>query len=235
MAPALLLFLVVPWVWASLSSPLLAAADGRGGKHCPPVLCGNVTISFPFAIVPEEATATSCGATGFQVTCPNNTPFLGYNRLYSHQFQILDIFYNDASMLVADVHKLQDFNDSASEHCHAPTNNSSYKLGLPFSISANNENLIMYNCMNPLPEEVWRREGLVEMSCGNRTFVRVADRRSGDDSGGYGNYFMEGCNATVVPVLARSGEANASNYKELVRDGFLLTWQPPGTLHWCYQ
>ena len=54
-----------------------------------------------------------------------------------------------------------------------------------------------------------------------------------DDPGGYGSYFLEGCNATVVPVLARSGEANASNYKELISDGFLLTWRMPkrrGTL-----
>jgi len=53
-----------------------------------------------------------------------------------------------------------------------------------------------------------------------------------DDPGGYGSYFLEGCNATVVPVLARSGEANASNYKELISDGFLLTWPVPkrGTL-----
>jgi len=200
-----------------------------------PVPCGEVNIIFPFAIVPDEATETSCGQIGFQVICLNNTPYLGYNRRHlGHRLEILHIFYGNASLLVADAEKLEDFN-STSERCHAPSNNSSSKLGLPFSISAMNRDLIMYNCAEPLPEEERRGEGLVEKSCGNRTFARVADDRSDGDPGpgGYGSYFLEGCNATIVPVLARSGEANASNYKELIRDGFLLTWRRPkrrGTL-----
>jgi len=224
MAPSFFLLLLVS------SAPLVlaaAAADGRGGQPCPTALvpCGEVNITFPFAIVPDEATETSCGKIGFQIICLNNTPFLGYNPRYLHQFQILDIFYDNASLFVADAQKLEDFSNSTSERCHAPSNNSSSKLGIQFSISPVNRDLILYNCTRPLPEEVWRREGLVEMSCGNRTFARVADDRSDGDPGGYGSYFLEGCNATVVPVLARSGEANASNYKELIRDGFLLTWR----------
>jgi len=228
MAPSFFLLFLI-------SSGLLvlaaAAADGQGGEPCPtvPVPCGEVNITFPFAIVPDEATEASCGAIGFQVICQDNTtPYLGYNRnrRYGHRLQILHIFYDNASLLVADAKKLEDFN-STSERCHAPSNNSSSKLGLQFSISAMNRDLIMYNCAEPLPEEERRGEGLVEMSCGNRTFARVAADRSDDDRGGYGGYFLEGCNATVVPVLARSGEANASNYKELIRDGFLLTWRRP--------
>ncbi|XP_012701766.1 LEAF RUST 10 DISEASE-RESISTANCE LOCUS RECEPTOR-LIKE PROTEIN KINASE-like 1.2 isoform X4 [Setaria italica] len=219
MAPSSLLLFLVSAV------PVMLAA---GEEHCPtvPVACGKVNITFPFAIVPDETTETSCGLIGFQVRCLNNNPYLGYNnRLYGHQFQILDIFYNNASLLLADVHKLQDFNNSASEKCHAPTNNSSNKLGLPFSISPINQNLIFYNCMKPLSEEERWSRGLVETTCGNRTFVRVAGRSDG--SGSYGSYFLEGCSYTVVPVLARYGHANASNYKELISDGFLLTWEAP--------
>ncbi|XP_022682588.1 LEAF RUST 10 DISEASE-RESISTANCE LOCUS RECEPTOR-LIKE PROTEIN KINASE-like 2.3 isoform X2 [Setaria italica] len=218
MAPSLLLFLVS-------SVPLILAA---GEEHCPtvPVACGKVNITFPFAIVPDEATETSCGLIGFQVRCSNNTPYLGYhNGLYGHQFQILDIFYNNASLLLADVHKLQDFNNSASEKCHAPTNNSSNNLGIPFSISPINQNLIFYNCTKPLSEEERWSRGLVETTCGNMTFVRVAGRSDG--LGSYDSYFLEGCNSTVVPVLARYGHANASNYKELISDGFVLTWEAP--------
>jgi len=235
MAPSFFLLLLVS------SAPLVlaaAAADGQGGEPCPtvPVPCGEVNITFPFAIVPDEATE-SCGEIGFQVICQDNTtPYLGYNRnrRYGQRLQILHIFYDNASLLVADAEKLEDF-DSTSERCHAPSNNSSSKLGLPFSISAMNRDLIMYNCAEPLPEVERRGKGLVEMSCGNRTFARVADDRSDGDPGpgGYGSYFLEGCNATIVPVLTRSGEANASNYKELITDGFLLTWRRPkrrGTL-----
>ncbi|KAG2595822.1 hypothetical protein PVAP13_5KG100800 [Panicum virgatum] len=228
MAPSFFLLLLVS------SAPLVlaaAAADGQGGEPCPTVSvpCGEVNITFPFAIVPDEATEASCGAIGFQVICQNNTtPFLGYSRRYSaHRLQILHIFYDNASLLVADAEKLQDFSNPTSERCHATSENSSSKLGLPFSIGAMNRDLILYDCTNPLPEEERRREGLAEMSCGNRTFARVATDRSDDDRGGYGGYFLEGCNATVVPVLARSGEANASNYKELISDGFLLTWPVP--------
>jgi hypothetical protein len=221
-----LLFLV-----SSVPLILAAAADGEGGdNNCSPMLCGNFSISFPFAIVPAGGSAieTSCGAIGFQVRCENNTPYLGYkNSLYANQFQIHDIFYDNASLVIADVQKLHHFNGSASESCRAPSNNSSNKLGLPFSISPKNRNLIFYNCEKPLPEKVWRSGGLVETTCGNRTFVRVAAERSDDGSPGrYGSYFLEGCNATVVPAFVRSGAAaNASNYKELISDGFLLTWQ----------
>jgi hypothetical protein len=224
MAPAALLVFLLSSLFAVFS-----AADGEGGdNNCSPMLCGNVSISFPFAIVPGEAIETSCGAIGFQVRCENNTPYLGYkNDLYGHQFQILDISYDNASLIIADVHKLHHFNGPASESCRTPSNNSSNKLGLPFSISPKNKNLIFYNCEKPLPEKVWRRDGLVETTCGNRTFIRVVAEPSADDSSGsYGSYFLEGCNATVVPAFVRSGAAaNASNYKELISDGFLLTWQ----------
>uniref|UniRef100_A0A8R7TQK7 Protein kinase domain-containing protein n=1 Tax=Triticum urartu TaxID=4572 RepID=A0A8R7TQK7_TRIUA len=39
---------------------------------------------------------------------------------------------------------------------------------------------------------------------------------------------MEGCDATVVPVLGwSSGKTNASDYEQLIKDGFLLTWEDP--------
>jgi hypothetical protein len=134
-------------------------------------------------------------------------------------------------LVIVDVQKLHHFNGSASESCRAPSNNSSNKLGLPFSISPMNQNMIFYNCEEPLPPEKVSRgsDRIVETTCGNRTFVRVAAERSDDDSSGsYGSYFLEGCNATVVPAFVRSGATtNASNYKELISDGFLLTWQVP--------
>ncbi|XP_044407124.1 LEAF RUST 10 DISEASE-RESISTANCEUS RECEPTOR-LIKE PROTEIN KINASE-like 2.4 isoform X1 [Triticum aestivum] len=55
---------------------------------------------------------------------------------------------------------------------------------------------------------------------------------SAGGSGGYyserdGAYALEGCNAIFLPVLAASGEANASDYEGLISDGFLLTWRQP--------
>jgi hypothetical protein len=51
-----------------------------------------------------------------------------------------------------------------------------------------------------------------------------------DETSDYEGYAIEGCDAAVMPVVGSSGEANASNYERLIKDGFLLTWkQPPAT------
>ncbi|CAO2209070.1 unnamed protein product [Urochloa humidicola] len=222
---SLLLFYYVSSVWVTLSFPLMlsTAADGQGGERCPqsPVLRGNLSISSPFGIIPDQAMETSCGGTGFQVRCANDTPYLGYTP--KHWFQIRDIFYDNASLLLADVHKLGGFNSSGSSNgCHIPTNNTPAHLGLPFSISRVNHNLIFYNCTKAPAAG----EGLVETSCGNNTFVRFGGRY-GDEFSSYGSYFLEGCDAAAVPVLGGSGRTNASRYQELISDGFLVTWQLP--------
>ncbi|CAO2193527.1 unnamed protein product [Urochloa humidicola] len=217
MAPSCLLLFLVSLVPLVL---LAMAADGKGGKDCPPTVCGNLTISPPFWSVPDEATETNyCGVPGFQVICYVNTPYL-------QRLQILSIFYNKSSLLVADSDKLHKdfFNTSGNDGCHAPMINSSTKLGNPFSISPVNQNLIFYNCTKTLGEEVRQKSSLVETVCRNNTFVR-AEGRYNDVSGRYGEYFLEGCDATIMPVLVRSGKANASNYRKLLSDGFLLTWR----------
>lgn len=229
------------WIVLSLTLTLASAspADGQGGggAHCPPVLCGGVKIAFPFGVVQEQATATNCGGIGFQVRCVNGTPYLGYSR-YDHWLQILSVSYTNASLLVADTHKLETLGDSdvgggggGSAVCRIPGNNSSTKVALPFSISPLNQDLILYNCTKaPAPDE----EGLVEMTrCGNRTFARIGGRYGEpDDDGGYS---LDGCGATVVPVLVKDdGKANASDYEQLISGGFLLTWQwQTSKLHLC--
>ncbi|XP_066317258.1 uncharacterized protein [Miscanthus floridulus] len=200
------------WAWWSAT----AAAD-RQGELCPTTLCGGVNISFPFGIV--AATETKCLVIGFQVLCSNNIPYFGSSP-YSPR--ILDIFYDSLSLLIADVHKLDDFHSSASMPCHSPTNNSSSKVGPPFSICPGNQNMIFYDCEEPPTQAERQRRGLVDTACGNRTLVGVAKRPDVP-----GSYFMEGCNATVVPMLARSGEVNPTNYEEFISEGFLLTWQLP--------
>ncbi|BAF03876.2 Os01g0137100 [Oryza sativa Japonica Group] len=223
MSPAslLLLFSSLTLVAAAIS------ADEQGGGSCSPRTCGNVTISHPFGFVPEQETDTKCGRLGFEVHCSNNTPYLGYYRR-KYRFQVLDIFYGNSSLLVADVHKLDDFRNSSSKGCHVMTANTSSKVGQPFSVSSANLNLIFYNCTAETAAAAVRRDGgLVETKCsGGGTLVRVGGHYS--DSGSYEEYSVEGCGATLVPVLGTSsGEANASSYEELISDGFLLTWQPP--------
>uniref|UniRef100_A0A0E0MR31 non-specific serine/threonine protein kinase n=1 Tax=Oryza rufipogon TaxID=4529 RepID=A0A0E0MR31_ORYRU len=213
-----LLFACLAWASQAAST----AADTRPQEGCAAsTVCGKVTISSPFAVVPEQATESKCGWLGFQVICSNDTPYLGYYKL-GYRIQILDIFYGNNSLLVSDGHKLGDFDVfsgvSKEYSCHVPRTNTSSKVGLPFSISTTNLNLFLYSCNKTLVP----RDGdddLVETMCGNKTFARVGGNYG--DSSDYAAFYMEGCNATVVPVMG----TDAGSYEQLIRDGFLLTWQ----------
>jgi hypothetical protein len=213
MASALLVFLALS-VWVAFS----AAADGQGGEHCrPSALCGSMNISFPFEIVPEEDAVTNCsGGIEFQVRCRDNIPYLGYYQT-EYYMQILSIFYDNSSMVIAET---PDHNGTRYQEldCHILTSNTTSELGLPFSISPANQNLIFYNCTKP--QSLGR--GLVEAKCRGNMYVRVGPERSDDK---FRSYFVEGCNSFVKPVLGRSVKMESGNYENLVRGGFLATWQ----------
>ncbi|XP_044974595.1 LEAF RUST 10 DISEASE-RESISTANCE LOCUS RECEPTOR-LIKE PROTEIN KINASE-like 2.2 isoform X1 [Hordeum vulgare subsp. vulgare] len=201
---------------AATASPILSAEADVGG--CTPRKCGNLTVFTPFGLV-----SSVCAQLGFQVHCTDDVPYLGY---YERDvgLQILDIFYDNGSLLVSDVHKLGDFDLSGGgSRCHVPTANTATRVGHPFSISPLNQNLVFYNCTKAPTKGA---AGLVETACRNNTFVRAGGRynESGGIGGGYG---LEGCTATAVPVLGATGKVNASHYQQLISDGFVLTWQPP--------
>ncbi|KQK02584.2 hypothetical protein BRADI_2g02500v3 [Brachypodium distachyon] len=198
---SLLLFLCVSFYGTAAIAPGVQAEEG-----CTTQRCGNLTVSAPLGLIVEGSEENKCGLQmGFQVRCTDDVPYLGYYER-EYRLRILGIFYGNFSLLVSD-----------------PINTAS-KLGQPFSIiSPLNQNLIFYNCTKaPPPEE--DRAGLVDTVCRNNTFVRAGERYYND---GVGGYELEGCNSTAVPVLGKSGRVNASDYLELIRNGFLLTWQPP--------
>ncbi|CAO2180815.1 unnamed protein product [Urochloa humidicola] len=227
MAPS---FVSPVWAVRLLILMLVAAAAATmQGGDCPASICGNVTIVEPFGIVSEHATASNCGQIGFLVTCQDDTPYLSYysrgNETYG--LQILAIFYGNSSLLVADMRKLTDLANLSHKDCQQykfPSSNTSSKIAQPLSISPINQQLILYNCVKapPLPPQPAAAEGLVERTCGNSTFIA----RVGGSYGELDSYVLEGCQSVVVPTLSKSsGKANASNYAQLISDGFLLTWQ----------
>ena len=57
--------------------------------------------------------------------------------------------------------------------------------------------------------------------------VRVAVGGHYNDSSNYTQYSVEGCSTTLVPVLGPFGKVSASDYEQLISNGFLLTWQLP--------
>jgi hypothetical protein len=135
--------------------------------------------------------------------------------------QIFSIFYDNRSLHILP-HRYWHpyFNRSSHESCRIPVADTSPVLAPLLSVSPVNQNLIFYNCTKPPLQGA----GLVETVCHNNTFVHAANGCSNESAG---SYFFEGCNFTMVPVLGVSGKINASNYKQLVWDGFLATWQPP--------
>ncbi|VAH71763.1 unnamed protein product [Triticum turgidum subsp. durum] len=213
--PCLLLLAVAVAVSAIIPAPMLAAAASE------PERCGSVTVSRPFGVV-HGSEENRCAQMGFQVHCKDHVPYLGYYEP-DYGLRILHIFVHNGSLLVSDAHKLQDFDGRSSpQGCHVPTADTATKVGDPFSISPLNQNLVFYNCTRAPGRPV----GLLDTVCRNNTFVRAGGPYNA--SGGIdGGYALEGCNATAVPVLGASGDVNASDYEKLIRDGFLLTWQPP--------
>nr|XP_051221050.1 uncharacterized protein LOC127339213 [Lolium perenne] len=216
------LFLVFIWVlWiplmlAEAQEQLTESCSGSDGR------CGNLTISHPFWLVDAD-TGRSCGSGSldFEVVCYNNTPVLRSSGLDG--FAIINITYGEHSLRAIDLGKQNLLRVSNS--CDIlPSRNTSTKLGRPFQISNNNLNLILYNCTEA-------PRGLVEtnMGCGNQHKVFVGAVGSYDEKSDNASYAIKGCKACVLPVLGSSGKVNASDYAQLINDGFLMSWEntPP--------
>ncbi|KAM0821643.1 hypothetical protein ACQ4PT_072053 [Festuca glaucescens] len=218
--------LVFVWLWW-LPLMMLAGAQEQRPQGClgSVTRCGNLTISDPFWVVDFE-TGQPCGAPSFAVLCYENTPSLLSNGQFS--FMILNITYKERSLHVIDMNKLRLV--QASNICGMfPNWNTSVKLNPPFRISPANLELTLYNCTGAAAAAA-RQNGALEetrLRCGNESDVFVrAGRLYDETSDDVVVYAIDGCDAIVVPVLRSSGNANASGYEQLIKDGFLLTWGP---------
>lgn len=213
MAPSCWFF----WAWGLSLMLAVTAAEEQGEGCSAPKICGNLTISEPFWLADGE-TGRPCGSSDFEVTCFNaTTPFI-------RNLEIIDISNEERGLRVVDLYKLDALRASSSS-CHIPSWNASVRLPPLFKTNpVANRELIFYSCTEAAAAH---QDGvLVEMRCGNESnaFVRAGGRYDGT---GDGDYAIEGCEATVVPVLGESGEVNASNYVELISGGFVFTWQSP--------
>ncbi|KAI5004448.1 hypothetical protein ZWY2020_031691 [Hordeum vulgare] len=227
-------FMVFIWAWCLPLMLAVTAAEEQQGGGCS-AKCGNFTISDPFWLTDWE-TGRSCGSPGlpdFQLTCFNkNYPVLPSSVPNSPSFRIIDVSYGERSLRVIDLGKMPlSHRASNSFNSCLPIWNTSVILGRSFRISPTNLGLILYNCTEGAPAEARREKELLQattMRCMNtsNTFVRAGVPY--DPTGNYSGYALEGCVATVVPVLRLpSGQTNAGNYERLIDDGFLLTWDLP--------
>ncbi|KAM0855414.1 hypothetical protein ACQ4PT_049775 [Festuca glaucescens] len=209
--------------WLPLTLAIVAAEEQAEG--CSATRCGNLTISDPFVLTDVE-TGRSCGSLDVELTCLHKTLILRGHGATG--FVIVNITYKDRSLRAIDRGKLYLLN--ASNSCDfAPIWNTSAKLGGgPFRISPINLNLVLYICSTVAAVVAARRDSALlrtRIRCRNEREVFV---RAGGLHNHTGDYDVGGCEAIVVPVLGgANGEADASDYELLIRDGFLLTWDPP--------
>ncbi|XP_048547969.1 uncharacterized protein LOC125527500, partial [Triticum urartu] len=225
-------FLAFAWVWCL---PLmLVAAEEQQGDGCL-AKCGSVTISPPFWLT-DWQTGRLCGSSGrldFELTCYNGSyPLLPSFVPNRRGFAIMDISYEERSLRVVDLDKLQLLHD-ASNNC-LPIWNTSVIFGLPFKISPVNLELILYNCTEKaaaaarLDKELVQAKTMRYVNTSN-TFVHAGVPY--DPTGTYSSYALEGCVPIVLPVLRLpSGETNTSHYERLIQSGFLLKWELPPPL-----
>ncbi|VAH55912.1 unnamed protein product [Triticum turgidum subsp. durum] len=214
-------------LWLSVMLTVAAAEEQVEACSGSAKKCGNTTISRPFWL-PDWETGKSCGSPDFEVTCRNSTaPVILNSAPISFGFAIVNISYKERSLHVIDLGKRY-LLQHAPNSCQVPIWNTSAKLSAPFRISPGNLGLIFYSCPEAAGAAALAQDGeLVQtgMGCGNKSKVFVRAGGHYNDTSGYRSY--DGCDAAVTPVVGADGGANASQYEQLINDGFILTWELP--------
>ncbi|XP_044355067.1 LEAF RUST 10 DISEASE-RESISTANCEUS RECEPTOR-LIKE PROTEIN KINASE-like 2.1 [Triticum aestivum] len=217
---SLLLILTILPILSTLHPPAAAANGTAQDAGCPPVTCGNLTLAYPFWLAGQDR--FSCGPPAFQLTCNDSAAgaFVGTSYM-----KVLDIDYGNRSLVV--VHVLV----AADVACNILFNvSSAFAITDRFSISRRNRELyVLYSCKERRPPP-----GAAPVTnCSPNTrgmYVYLG-----------GNYGMgqppanEGsCETAIFPVLgAEPAGMTAANYRQLIKGGFLLEWEPVGDCNAC--
>lgn len=216
------LLILLP-IMASLQQLATVAADATAGDTaCPSATCGNLTLAYPFWLAGQDQ--TSCGPPAFRLTCNDSASSGAF--LSSSYMKVLSVDYGSRSLVA--VHALL----AADAACTIMFNvSSAFAITDRFSISRSNRELYaLSSCRERLPPP-----GAVPVT-----------NCSANSSGMYvylgGNYGMgqppanEGsCEISVFPVLGSEPAADmtATNYRQLIKGGFLLEWEPVGDCNAC--
>uniref|UniRef100_A0A8R7TR05 Protein kinase domain-containing protein n=1 Tax=Triticum urartu TaxID=4572 RepID=A0A8R7TR05_TRIUA len=214
----------------------VTAAQEQQSVGCS-AMCGNVIVSDPFWLTDWE-TGRSCGSPGspdFELACLNSShPVLRSFVPFIPGFSISNISYKERSLHAVDLGKLELLRGASNTCFHIY--NTTVKLARQFRIDPINLNLIFYNCTEKAAAAAAttrRDRRLVQtamMRCVNASNAFVRAGVPYDPTGDYAGYALDGCEAMVLPLRGSSpGETftNATDYEQLIKDGFRLTWDPP--------
>lgn len=174
-----------------------------------PKACGNQTIRFPFY---TDRNLSYCGYAGFELTCLNNNVLL--LNISGDQYRVTDISYNTNSLRVSNVLS------SRSGFCSlAKIRNLSLPSDGRFQLNSTLNLTLLSNCA----PEFARIFSNYTVSCDQTTndsadWVLAMKTENPDLI-----YATGGCeNVAVVPI--RDYSKDATDYLQLIRNGFDLNW-----------
>ncbi|KAK8487094.1 hypothetical protein V6N12_001596 [Hibiscus sabdariffa] len=184
-------------------------------EACMPRSCGNgPNISYPFWIFGENE--SFCGYPNFEITCEEKDPIL---KISDETYIIRDIFYNNNSLLVVNavVHE---------DGCPTPRKNVSLDR-TPFSLSPDNVNLSLYNCVAQPNYHTY------PVSCAsNASFhsFAVFHKEALENT----SYSIKSCQTLIESPVYVNGDVSfvsllGMNYTDVLKLGFVLNW----TAHSC--
>ncbi|CAL4958028.1 unnamed protein product [Urochloa decumbens] len=206
---------------ALLASPTTITAQNNS-TPCPPALCGNLSIAYPFWLTGTHP--PECGHKAFQVTCDKKQGKVSLVNSFL-TYQIMDIFYPNNSFRIISV-------AASNDTCAFDmVFNVSSDLGLsPFKISPKNQELFfLYDCdlrERQIPRS-WTRVSSPPMQYENSSVFALVGKEY--PSGGTPTM---NCNVSMIPVLGYEG-ATGADYQQLINGGYLLEYTDNGACNDC--
>lgn len=178
-------------------------------KRCQTQPCNGLNIKHPFWIPGLQE--PGCGSPGFSITCVENRPLIMIN---GDGFIIMDIFYNNASFMLAESSVL-----NSTVDCVAPHRNFSVD-GTPFSNGpATTDLFFLYDCAAPY-------RGTYDVSCASNATGRYSFAVFHLELLEHSNYSVESCRPPVNAAVEAEDLGRLLNmtYVEVLKKGFVLQW-----------
>ncbi|KAH6793354.1 hypothetical protein C2S52_003831 [Perilla frutescens var. hirtella] len=180
-------------------------------KRCQTQTCNGLNIQHPFWIPGLQE--PDCGSPGFNISCRENRPLIVIN---GGGFIIIDIFYSNASFLVAESSVLE----SNVGECVAPQRNFSVD-GTPFGYGpATTDLFFLYNCTTPYDRETYG------VDCGSNATGRYSFAVFHLELLQHWNYSAEWCRGPVNAAVEADDLSRLLNitYIDILKRGFVLQW-----------
>lgn len=194
-------------------------------EKCAPLPCGNVpNVSYPFYILDKQP--SYCGQPGFNLTCNNNRLHLS---ILSNTFQVLQIFYQNRSVLVSDAGFL-----NIAQTCIPPIRNLTLQ-GIRFNFTTGQEHTVALYSDCPKKLSLPPNTNSFKLNCSNSRNTKASIFAVFKDDPN-AEYALNGCKKFVWTRLLEKlsdglGVDNWKTYEDSVRKGLVLNWKATNCSH----